>query len=150
MLFPGHTSQEWKREHSWDRGQDHGTRAAGSGQEVSSCIRAGGWSHIFPAVVMQTDCRPTPEPNAAACWIKNSFSSPPTPFSDKLFLTQNIYRTFMGLVCSRAPTLLHAPGREHSKKKKNKAAQPLSSSPRHATTLPNAWRQRTWASRVQH
>lgn len=91
LLFPGHTSQGWKREHSWDEGQDHGTRAAGLGQEVRSCTRAGGWSHIFPAAMMQTDCRPTPEPNAAACWVKNSLSSPPTPFSDRLFLTQNIY-----------------------------------------------------------
>lgn len=119
--------------------QDHGTRAAGSGQEVCSCIRAGGWSHIFPAAVMQTDCRPTPEPNAAACWVKNSLSSPPTPFSDRLFLTQNIYG--FGLPQSPHPI---APTRMRAFKKK-KAAPPLSSSPLHAPTLPNAWRQRTWA-----
>lgn len=93
--------------------QDHGTRAAGSGQEVCSCIRAGGWSHIFPAALMQTDCRPTPEPNAAARWVKNSLSTPPTPFSDGLFLTQNIYG--FGLPQSPHPI---APTRMRAFKKK--------------------------------
>ena len=71
--------------------RDHGTRAAGSSQEVCSGVRAGGWSHISPATVMQTDCRSTPEPNATACWVKNSLPSLPTAFSAELFLTQNIY-----------------------------------------------------------
>lgn len=94
--------------------QDHGTRAAGSGQEVCSFIRAGGWSHISPAAAMQTDCRPTPEPNAAACWVKNSLSSPPTPFSGGLFLTQNIYG--FGLPQSPHPI---APTRMRAFKKNN-------------------------------
>lgn len=71
--------------------QDHGKRAAGSGQEICSRVRAGGRSHVSPAAVMQTDCRPTPEPNPAACWVKNSLPSLPTPFSARLFLTQHIY-----------------------------------------------------------
>lgn len=91
LLFPGHASQGWKREHSWDRGAGPWYKGSRIRSEVCSCIRAGGWSHISPAAAMQTDCRPTPEPNAAACWVKNSLSSPPTPFSDGLFLTQNIY-----------------------------------------------------------
>ena len=54
-------------------------------------VRAGGWSHTSPPAVMQTDCRTTPEPNAASRSVKNSLPSLPTPFSAGLFLTQNIY-----------------------------------------------------------
>lgn len=66
----------------------HGTRAAGSDQETCAGVRDGGWSHVSPAAVVQTDCRPTPEPNAAACCVKNSLPPLPTPSSAGLFLTQ--------------------------------------------------------------
>lgn len=104
--------------------QDHGARAAGSSQEVCCGVRAEGWSHISPAAVMQTDCRPTPEPNAAACWVKNSLPSLPTPFSAGLFLTQNIYGAWF--TAEPPPHCTHQDESTQRKKRSSSTTQPLS------------------------
>lgn len=69
--------------------QGRGAGAAGSHWEVSSGVGAGGWSHVSPAAAVQADCRPMPEPSAAALRVKNSLLSLPAPSSAALFLTQN-------------------------------------------------------------
>lgn len=111
---------------AWSEELDHGTRAAGSSQEAWSGVRARGWSHMSPATVMQTVCRPTPEPNAAADWVKNSLPSLPTPFSAGLFLTQNIYGAWF-----TAEPPPHCTHQDESTQRSSSTTEPLSTACSH-------------------
>lgn len=96
--------------------RDHGTRAAGSSQKVLL------WGQgISPAAAMQTDCRPTPEPNAGACWVKNSLPPLPTPFAAGLFLSQNMYGAWF-----TAEPLPHCTYQDESTQRSNSTTEPLS------------------------
>lgn len=75
---------------------------------------------------MQTVCRPTPEPNAAAYWVKNSPPSLPTPFSAGLFLTQNIYGAWF-----TAEPPPHCTHQDESTQRSSSTTEPLSTACSH-------------------